>query len=229
MRRALSFRTGWRRTVIAGLVLPWLAGCAVLADREPLNLSVAKAAVVQYRESGDYERGLAAVAAEAARWIEARSASRKPGERLAVVFDIDETVLSNWANMQRMDFGYVPELWHAWVDRAEAGAIEPVRETYLAARRAGVAVIFLTGRKERDRAATERNLRGQGMNGWERLIVRAVDDEQKTAVAFKAAARRALTEEGWTIIANLGDQQSDLDGGYAERTYKLPNPFYRVE
>ena len=27
---------------------------------------------------------------------------------------------------------------------------------------------------------------------------------------------------------NVGDQASDLDGGYAERTFKLPNPFYFV-
>jgi len=26
----------------------------------------------------------------------------------------------------------------------------------------------------------------------------------------------------------MGDEMSDLDGGFAERTYKLPNPFYFV-
>jgi hypothetical protein len=31
------------------------------------------------------------------------------------------------------------------------------------------------------------------------------------------------------IIANLGDQFSDLAGGYAERTFKLPNPFYSID
>jgi acid phosphatase len=28
------------------------------------------------------------------------------------------------------------------------------------------------------------------------------------------------------IIANMGDQASDLAGGHAEKTFKLPNPFY---
>jgi hypothetical protein len=27
-------------------------------------------------------------------------------------------------------------------------------------------------------------------------------------------------------VASMGDQQSDLTGGYAERTFKLPNPVY---
>jgi len=38
--------------------------------------------------------------------------------------------------------------------------------------------------------------------------------------------RGKIAAQGYTIIVNVGDQQSDLDGGYAERAYKLPNPFY---
>lgn len=49
-----------------------------------------------------------------------------------------------------------------------------------------------------------------------------------SAVDFKAAERRKLVEQGYTIIVNMGDQMSDLEGGFAERTYKLPNPFYFV-
>ena len=37
---------------------------------------------------------------------------------------------------------------------------------------------------------------------------------------------KQLTEQGYTILLSIGDQQSDLDGGYAERTFKLPNPVY---
>jgi acid phosphatase len=47
-------------------------------------------------------------------------------------------------------------------------------------------------------------------------------------VEFKAAERRKLAEQGWVIAVNVGDQASDLDGGHAERTYRLPNPFYLV-
>jgi HAD superfamily, subfamily IIIB (Acid phosphatase) len=31
-------------------------------------------------------------------------------------------------------------------------------------------------------------------------------------------------QEGYTIILSVGDQESDLKGGYAERVFKLPNP-----
>ena len=47
-----------------------------------------------------------------------------------------------------------------------------------------------------------------------------------TATLFEGSK---ITADGYTIIANLGDQESDLAGGYAEKTFKLPNPFYLTE
>jgi acid phosphatase len=47
-----------------------------------------------------------------------------------------------------------------------------------------------------------------------------------SAVEFKAPERRRIAEQGYTILLSMGDQQSDLAGGYAERTFKLPNPVY---
>ena len=34
-----------------------------------------------------------------------------------------------------------------------------------------------------------------------------------------------LAEAGYTIIATVGDQESDLEGGFAECRFKVPNPF----
>lgn len=205
-----------------------VAGCAT--PRSSLvNLTDAKAAVVAYVDSGVYDRELTAVAVQARAWIEQRAARKAPGERLAVVFDIDETVLSSYPQMKAQDFGYVPEVWNEWVDRGEAPAIVPVREIYAVARRSGVDVLFVTGRKEpRDRAGTETNLRREGMGDYARLVLAPASDEFATTAERKAAQRAALAREGWTIIASIGDQESDLAGGHAERTFKLPNPFYAI-
>jgi hypothetical protein len=35
--------------------------------------------------------------------------------------------------------------------------------------------------------------------------------------------------EGYTIVANIGDQPSDLAGGHSERTFLPPDPFYRIK
>jgi len=49
-----------------------------------------------------------------------------------------------------------------------------------------------------------------------------------SAADFKTPARVEIEQAGYTIIANIGDQPSDLAGGHAERTFLLPDPFYRV-
>jgi acid phosphatase len=204
------------------------AGCrSVPASPEPLNLDTAKAAVVRYFESGDYDRAVAAVAADARSWIEQRAAHRQSGERLAVVLDVDETLLSNYPHIRAIGFGYIPSDWDAWIARGEAPAIKPMRELFLTARRLGLDVFLITGREEsRGRAATEANLRREGLGDYTRLIMQSTGGTKLFRSGFKAAARRALVDEGYAIVANVGDQESDLRGGCAERMFKVPDPLY---
>ena len=214
-------RAGWIAwCACAGL----LAGCAT-PPAAPRNLSAAKREVRAYVEHGSYRSDLAAVAARAEAWIRTRAA--QGGAHLTVVFDLDETLLSNWPHMAAMDFGYVPQEWTQWVAAGEAPAIEPVCAVFRTARQLGVDVVLLTGRTERDRAGTEKNLRAIGCADYQRLIL-APEREKRTAAAYKTAERRRLSAEGRTIIANIGDQDSDLNGGYAERVFKLPNVVYEV-
>jgi acid phosphatase len=218
--------------VAAALAALALAGCATAPApvvSEPINLSTAKEAVIVYAETGRYEAEILAVAREARAWLADRAARRTTGERLAVVFDLDETLLSNFEHMRGQDFGYVPDVWNAWVARADAPAIGPVKAVYDDARRLGLAIFFITGRQEgRDRSGTEENLRREGLGAYERLILARNDGTRLTTAQRKTAARAAIEAEGYRIIANLGDQSSDLEGGHAERTFKLPNPFYLI-
>lgn len=68
--------------------------------------------------------------------------------------------------------------------------------------------------------------RDAGRREWTGLILLPDDAQFASAVDFKAPERRKITEQGYTIILSVGDQESDLKGGYAERTFKLPNPVY---
>ena len=54
------------------------------------------------------------------------------------------------------------------------------------------------------------------------------DAHYVSAADFKAPQRAQIEQQGYTIIANVGDQPSDLDGGFSQRTFLLPNPFYRI-
>jgi predicted secreted acid phosphatase len=43
---------------------------------------------------------------------------------------------------------------------------------------------------------------------------------------YKSGTRAYIESQGYNIVANFGDQYSDLLGGYADRTFKMPNPNY---
>jgi acid phosphatase len=49
-----------------------------------------------------------------------------------------------------------------------------------------------------------------------------------SAADFKTPIRARIEEIGYTIVANIGDQPSDLVGGHAQMRFLLPDPFYRV-
>jgi predicted secreted acid phosphatase len=224
--RVLSLTVWFRAAWILPLALA-LAGCAT-RTQEPPNLDLHKQQIRAYVDSGRYEREIAAVAAQAKAWVEQRSAARRAGERLAIVFDLDETLFFNLHHIRAQDFGYVPAVWEAWVQSASAPPIEPVREVYRTARRLGLEIFFITGRPEEHRAPTERNLVAIGCGEYTRLICKPAG-HRGTSAEYKIAARHALAGEGHTIIANLGDQRSDLAGGHSERSFKLPAPFYLTE
>ena len=108
-----------------------------------------------------------------------------------------------------------------------AKAIAPTLALFNAAKAKGVSVFFITGRREDQRWVTAANLRGAGYRGWTGLMMRPAGDK-RTVSEYKSGERAKIEAKGYTIIANMGDQPSDLAGGHAERGFLLPDPFYRI-
>ena len=54
------------------------------------------------------------------------------------------------------------------------------------------------------------------------------DKEKMTTIEFKTSVRKEIAEKGYAIIADIGDEYSDLVGGYAEGKFKLPDPMYYI-
>jgi hypothetical protein len=101
-------------------------------------------------------------------------------------------------------------------------------DVFRQARALDVTVFFITGRPESQRAATERNLVAVGYTGYMKLYLVPDGGHFASAADFKGPVRSEIEAAGYTIIANMGDQPSDLIGGHAERKFLLPDPFYRV-
>jgi len=160
-------------------------------------------------------------------------------KRPAVVLDIDETSLSNWPNIDADDFGFIksgtcslkstfPCGFDAWILKGRAPKIEATLDFFNAVRAKHIAVFFVTGRRDGQRAVTIRNLKRVGFRGWTGLRTRPDDDHDKSIVSFKSGERAKIERDGFTIIASVGDQQSDLDGGHLKCSFKLPNPYYFI-
>ncbi|MBV9479345.1 MAG: acid phosphatase [Acidobacteria bacterium] len=203
---------------------------------QPANVGDAKIAALAYHDSGAYDHDLNEVAEKAIGWIKSRS---RQVARPALVLDIDETALSNWEILQRDDFGRpipgpcepaseAPCGWAAWDQLGIDPAIQPTLRVFQQARALGMAVFLLTGRPESQRSATERNLAAAGYAGYAKLYMVPDGAHFASAADFKAPIRAELEKMGYQIVANVGDQPSDLQGGHAERSFLLPDPFYRV-
>jgi len=219
--------------------LAMLQSCATMRQEHASslqNLGELKTALREYHDSGRYEHDLAAVDARAAAYVHAHAHdAAKP----ALVLDIDETSLSNFEQLLADDFGYIesgpcdnlpkgPCGTLAYDALARAAVIQPTLDLFNAAKREHVAVFFITGRHEAERDATARNLGNATYAAWDGLIMRPDGAHTASAADYKAAQRATLEAQGFTIIANVGDQPSDLAGGHAQQGFLLPNPYYRI-
>jgi hypothetical protein len=71
-------------------------------------------------------------------------------------------------------------------------------------------------------------LQKEGFKNWDEMILRDGKYRKSTAIEYKTAMRKQIEAKGYDIILNIGDQDSDLAGGYADKAYKLPNPYYYI-
>ncbi|GAA0928082.1 HAD family acid phosphatase [Streptomyces thermoalcalitolerans] len=156
----------------------------------------------------DYEtwqRDCQAVMDEAMPYLRQRIANSRPGEKQAIVFDIDNTTLET-------DFGFsFPQ-----------PANKPVLKAAQYAQENGVSLFFVTARPGILKEVTRFNLTHEGYR-VDGLHVRGLLDLFKDVADYKTAQRAAIESQGYTIIANIGNSASDLSGGHAERTFKLPD------
>lgn len=193
----------------------------------PSNLSCLKAQISQYYESGKYEQDVTAIVAEAKTYLQKRLAetqfdqSKKP----AIVLDIDDTSISHYALNKRNDFS-LNDLADVINKESKSPAVKPVLSLYNEAVKNGVAVFFISMRSDKARTTVVTNLKNAGYAGWTSVYLPIGDEEEMSSAEYKTAKRKMITDSGYNIIENLGDQDSDLAGGYAEKTFKIPNPMY---
>ncbi|MET9608974.1 HAD family acid phosphatase [Streptomyces sp. NPDC006512] len=217
-RTVLSRHGAAAGAAVAGVVLALLPAASAGAAPAPApRPATAPAAVTASAPGGNaailgidyatWQRDVAAVIDAARPAIEQRIAASPAGEKPAIVLDIDNSSLET-------DFH--------WFWTFPTPAIGKVRELTRYAHDRGVAIFFVTARPGIIYSLTEHNLKAVGypVSG---LYVRDLPDLFGEVSAYKTGKRAEIEARGYTIIANIGNKQSDLVGGHAERTVKLPD------
>ncbi|GHH90998.1 HAD family acid phosphatase [Streptomyces capillispiralis] len=188
-------------SALVALAAPAEASTATAAPTVRTAASAA-AADVDY---DTWQRDCRAVMDQALPYLKQRIADAGPGEKQALVLDIDNTALET-------DFGFsYPQ-----------PANKPVLEAAAYAQDHGVAVFFVTARPGIIHAPTAYNLDQAGYESAG-LYVRGFFDLFRNVAEYKTAQRVDIESKGYTIIANIGNSATDLSGGHAEKTYKLPD------
>jgi hypothetical protein len=205
-----------------------------------------------FADDSNYAKEARGAAAEGARYLSHYRAHGRTTK--AIVLDVDDTTLATWNYEIVSNWAYNPATNADYVLGQKFPAVPGMVATVRAAEREGYAIFYLTGRGSAQEEATLGNLTADGVgvdagypkpttlrDGEDGLFtkpdVTAYPDYLKTACAadpggkcttihYKSATRAHIESLGYTIVANFGDQYSDLKGGYADRTFKLPNPNY---
>ncbi|MFF9848886.1 HAD family acid phosphatase [Streptomyces litmocidini] len=188
---------------LTAILLVGPAPAALAADPDTHHTSSAAIQGVDYTT---WRHDVAAVVGQARPYIEER-AEDAGNEKQAIVLDIDNSSLET-------DFHPFWEL--------PTPAIPEVRTLVADAHARGVSVFFVTARPGIIHSLTDWNLKKAGypVDG---LYVRSLPDLFHEVSAYKTEKRAEIEAKGYTIIANIGNNASDLVGGHAERTFKLPD------
>ena len=168
--------------------------------------------------------------------------AKHQGKPLAIVTDIDETIIDNSPNAVHQALkgeDYTDKSWDEWCDRADAVALAGAVKFFNYADKKGVKVFYITNRTERNRKGTMANLKKLGFPQVDdaSFLFRG-DTSDKTA-------RRNEVLKNYDIALLLGDNLGDFDhlfdtsneqerlnavqkfeNDFGHRFIVLPNPNY---
>ena len=144
----------------------------------------------------------------------------------SIILDIDDTLISLYPIIEAYDDGWCAASLNECMTRTDLPAIPETKVFLSNCLNDGFIIHILSSRRVMYLQNVEQLLENAGVR-YHYLHLRA-DDDKGTIQDFKTNARKSLTEQGFDIVMNVGDQQTDLDGGYSLYTCKVPNYWYKI-
>ncbi|MFB6570530.1 HAD family acid phosphatase [Streptomyces noursei] len=188
--------------------------------------------------ASNYARQIRGIEATARTYLTGALAKKGNGKtKPAIVLDMDDTTLLTYNYELKVGFNFTPKSQDEYLEHTDMAAVFGMNDLVNWAHKKGAEVFFVTGRKEAQRDWSVRNLKNVGYAvPLDPSHVYLRDKEHPPAylpcgttcstIDFKSGTRRHIESLGYRIVANFGDQYSDLAGGASRRTFKLPNPMY---
>ena len=188
-----------------------------------------------FSDDGPYANEVEGVVDSAQRYLRKSQALKVPaGTTRSVLFDVDDTTLSTFSYQTYANFVFNATSNAAFANAAIFQAVPHMVELEHFAESLGYTVFFLTGRNILQHDGTLTNLTNEGYD----VIDANLYLKDNTApwlsscaptcatTQYKSLTRQHIESLGYHIVANFGDQFSDLNGGFADKTFKIPNPMY---
>jgi hypothetical protein len=227
------------KTAIKGYYKDTPAGTV---DPVPNSIDGADVALHTFGADSSYAHEMAGIEAGAQAYLadpyQGRNHHRHASGRKAVLLDVDDTTLNTYSYEIYSNFVYNPTTNAAFVNAGVFPAVPGMPALVSWAQQHGYTIFFLTGRPESQRAGTQANLVNVGYPAVpaDQLYLKNLDaawlsscghtTPACTTIQYKSLTRQHIESLGYDIVANFGDQYSDLTGGFADKTVKVPNPMY---
>ena len=186
------------------------------------------------RESKEYQNLCRQIYRQAEEKI-SQQAKQERGN-LAVVIDLDETVLDNsqyQVERLKLGLGFTQESWSEWVNSEEAGLVPGAKAFLKKARKLGLQVVYLSNRMHANVKPTKQNLRALGVLDPEDLFLlrRNKEDTKEIRRSEVVSGKGRMKEAGpLKVAAYLGDQMGDFPAAVEEAlgtsVFVFPNPMY---
>jgi hypothetical protein len=208
----------------------------------------------KFTADSNYAKEARGVAAHGAAYLTAKAFSHTKAKK-AIVLDVDDTALATWNYEAASNWAYNPTSNADFVTNQRFPAVPGMVELATLAQREGYSIFFLTGRPDTQEPETLGNLTADGQgdvdahyptptdpdgpagpedglytkpmqNPAPAYLTCAANGASCSTIDYKSETRAHIESLGYDIVANFGDQYSDLTGGSADKTFKLPNPNY---
>lgn len=170
--------------------------------------------VLYHQTSAEY-RALCYQAFNTAKWrLENELSKRTPGEKWAIITDVDETMVDNSymeAMLIKNKVDYNHKYWKEWVKMASATEIPGAVEFTNWAASKGIEIFYVSNRNMEDVPPTVKNLKALGFPFADEAHAIFMDKESSKE------SRRLLIASKFKVVMLMGDNLNDFSNVFEKR------------